>query len=238
MAIISTNIFLNDLEPSNYFDMVTPCDDSDVEVPIAGYASLADTTLNTGDIVSRSTPALLKLISSINAHFNRINFSGGYDQYLINNNLRVSNYFNQLYAATFGNYLLAKNVFCDTDSLFGTINLTSGPSISFVDSINFGNGSIPYRLAKDGNFAATQLKIKVVNFGGTRCDLNIIGTDKDNNIISNAVSIPAVTNEGDYVSIGSSSNRYLDVGSITFANSNHGTNGDVFEIRNIPERVI
>lgn len=258
MAIISTGIFLPIVDRLagqykllnqaiidmlalyniTYFEIVTTADDSDVELPISVMAKLADTTIDIGTTLKGSMGSLLRLVSSINAHFNLINFSGGYDQYLINNDLRVSDYFNQLYVNSLGTYLLAKNVFCEVDTLFGTVNLTSGPAINYVDGLNFGNGSVPHRLAKDGNFAATQLKIHVVAFGGVRCDLSIVGTDKDNNILTTTVSIPAITSIGADISIGSSSVRYLDVGSVSFANSNHGSVSDNFQIRNIKERII
>ena len=259
MAIIGTGIFtefidkvaaqysimktaiedFNAVGPSSYFDIFTASNDPDVEIPIEQYADLADTTITLTGVLKVSMPAIFRVINSINAHFARVAFAGGYDQYMINNNIRASDYFNQMYVLATGSYLLAKNVFCQDDVVMGTVNLTAGPTVGYVAGVSFGNGSIPNRYAKDGNFAASQVKIVVMAFGGVQCDLTLTGTDKDNNVITVPVVIPLTANIGDEINVGISTDRFLAVGGVAFTSgSNHGTSGDQFEIHNIKERTI
>lgn len=232
-------IALNDLGPDTYFNIITAVDDRDVELPTLTQADLADTSITSAFVTKQSFPPLFRLINSILGNFNRVSYFGGYDQFFVDNDFRASDYFNQLYVAATGTFLLAKNVFCEVDSTFATLTVNPGPVLLFTDGVNFGNGAIPNRYAaNNGNFAATQLAIKVISMGAAPIDFHVIGTDKDNNLISNNVSVPGSLSPGTYVPIGSASTRYLDVGSVNFPNLNNGTNGDVYEIHNIFERTI
>lgn len=229
---------INALGPITYFDLITASDDVDLELPMLGSAHLADTGIITSRIVKQSFNPLTMLINSMLTHFNKVEYSGGYDQYLIDNDIRASDYFNQLHVAATGQYLLAKNVFCEEQVLFGTFSIISGPTISFTDGINFGNGAVPDRRATGEDFAATRLKIVVNSFGGVQCDLAISGVDENNNILVANVSIPASSVVGSEILIGSSSDRFLDIGLVSFTSVNQGSVGDQFSIFNEQERVI
>jgi hypothetical protein len=221
----------------SYCSTITITDDPDVELPMINPAAVSDMLQRTGLIVRGGFSNQLSVISSFESHFYRVGFFGGVDNYCATNNIRESDYFNQLFCILNGNWMYADNVFCESDSLFGTINILVGPVIQFVDGVNYGYPT-PYRRATGGNFAATQLRIVVTTFGGVRCDLNITGIDKVGNLQTTMVTIPALTAPGTVIPIGTTATRYLDVGSVTYASANTGTVGDSFAIRNIKERII
>jgi len=220
-----------------YFSIITATDDPDIELPMIQQAAYSDTIQPMYNIVRGGFSNQLAIISSFDAHFGVVHFLGGVDNYCKVNDIRESDYFNQIFCITKGNWMYAENVFCEDDSLFGTINILAGPVIQFIDGVNYGYPT-PYRRATGGNFAATQLRIVVATFGGAQCDLNITGIDKNANLQTTMVTIPPTAIPGDVIPIGTIASRYLDVGSVAFASGNTGTVGDSFAIRNIKERVI
>lgn len=232
-------IAMNALGPASYFNMVTGTDDPDVEVPMVGICDYADKNVNTTGLISGvGFSPIVRMVLAIQTQFLRVQFAGGIDQYCITYNIRVSDYFHNIYLLANGNAMLAKNVFATGTYTFGTVTLGSGPSIGYVAGANFGNGAVPARQAINNNYAATQLKIRVVNMGSTQCNLTISGTDPVNNLTSANVVIPANSAPGTEIPIGTTSNRFLAAGNVTFTDSNHGTAGDQYLIINIPERII
>jgi hypothetical protein len=229
-----------------YFDIVTATDDADVEVPLErGYEFVDDTLVSEGaPFAAKNGTRLVTIIGDMDNHFNRRDSSGaplqqgGWDGYLASEDERVSDYFNQLYFAVRRQYMLAINVFSEGDDLFGSGELIAGPGITFTDGLNYGTGS-DLNPANGNNFAGTQLKAVVDTMGATDLDLRLSVKDLNNNPTTIDVTIPGSSAPGTEISVGGTSDRFLDLIGMGFvpAGSN-GTLGDVIEIRNLKERQI
>ena len=229
-----------------YFDIATATNDPDVEIPLNKDYYMVDNTL-----VSEGAPFAAKngtrmsaIISAMNRHFAVKDNSGaplqqgGWDGYLVSNDIRVSDYFAQLYFATQSSYMLAINVFSEGDDLFGTGEVIIGPAITFTDGINYGNGS-DLNPANGSNFAGTQLRAVVTSMGATDLDLRLSVKDLNNDPTTIDVTIPGSTAPGTSISIGTTSDRFLDLIGIAFVPAGlMGTTGDEIEIRNLKERTI
>jgi len=143
-----------------------------------------------------------------------------------------------MYFAVCGRYMLAVNVFSEGDDDFGDVEIIAGPSVQFTDGVNYGNGSVTN--PADGNYyAATQLKIVVVNMGGNDVDLKLYVKDIDNLPTTITVNVPASQPPGTEIAVGTTSDRYLDLTNVSFIPfGSYGTLGDSFSVRNIKERNI
>jgi hypothetical protein len=227
-----------------YFDRVTATDDADVEIPTATDYHNVDVMQQDADRVLKYALGGCTIIDDMNAHFARRDGSGaplqvgGWDGYLYSNDERVSWWFNRLYFACRSSYMLSINVFSETDDLFGTVEMQAGPTLNYTDGVNYGNGA-DFNPADGNNFAATQLKAKVVTMGASELDLRLSVKDKYNNPTTIDISIPASSPVGTEIPIGGTSDRFLDVMSVSLIPfSDYGTIGDTIEIRNLKEREI
>jgi len=229
-----------------YFDIVTDTDDSDVEIPtVANYTLVDDTLVSEGaGFAANNGTRLSSIISSMNAHFARPDPSGqplqagGWDGYCQTQDVRVSDWFGQLFFATQNYYMVAVDVFSEGDDLFGTGEVIGGPAITFTDGINYGNGAVT-NPANGTYFAATQLRAEVVTMGGTDLDLRLSVKDINDNPTTIDVTIPASTAPGTFIDIGTTSDRFLDLIGIGIVPAGaSGTLGDEIEIRNLTERQI
>lgn len=226
-----------------YFTRVTQTNDPDIEIPLDGPYEVVDQDLLI-DFAVRNGTRLANIINAMLVHFNIRNTSnqplqvGGWDGYLSQHDIRVSWWFNKLYFAVKNQYLLAIDVFSETDDIFGTIDVAAGPSLVFTDGVNYGNGSSS-NLAKGSNFAATQLKVVVGTMGATTLDLRLSVKDINNLPTTIDVSIPGGSAPGTEVPVGTSSNRYLDLMSVAFVPfGSFGTLGDSVTVNNLKERQI
>jgi hypothetical protein len=226
-----------------YADIVTSTNDNDVEIPLQRNYNYVDTALNVDFNVANGTP-LASIIGSMDVHFNiRDNAGnplqvGGWDGYLYSEDCRVSWYFNRLFHATNGLYMLAVNVFSESDDVFGSVAVTTGPVLSFTDGVNYGTGAIT-NYANGSNYAATQLKIVVGTMGGTDIDVRLAVKDTSNNPVTIDVTIPGGSAPGAVIDVGTTSNRYLDVMSVSYVPAGDaGTVGDTFTVHNKKERQI
>jgi len=226
-----------------YDDIVTATNDPDVEIPTQRDYHYVDTALDVNFNVANGTP-LASIIGAMNAHFNQRDIigdplqAGGWDGYLYDHNSRVSYYFDLLFIATQGPFMLAVNVFSETVDVFGTVDIIAGPSVCYVDGINYGNGAIT-NPANGVYFAATQLKVIVVSMGGTDADLRLAVKDVNDNPTTIDVTVPGGSAPATVVDIGTSVDRFLDVMDVTFVPAgNTGTVGDQFTINNLKERQI
>ena len=226
-----------------YFDRSSLTHDADVEIPLDQPYEIVDQDLLM-DYAVRNGTRLSNIVNAMLVHFNIRNSSniplqaGGWDGYLTTKNKRVSWWFNKLYFAVKNQYLLARNVFSETNDIFGTITLVAGPGIQFVDGVNYGNGN-NLNLANGSNFAATQLKVVVTSFGGNTLNLRLTVKDINNLPTTIDVAIPGGSAPGMEISVGTTSNRYLDLMSVAFVPfASFGTLGDTVTIRNLKERQI
>ena len=226
-----------------YSDIVTQTNNQELEIPTQAPYYLVDTGLNT-DFAVRNGTQLASIIGAMNAHFNTRDYTGsplqvgGWDGYLYDHNCRVSWFFNRLFRATQGLWMLAVNVFSETDDVFGTVAIAAGPVVAFTDGVNYGNGAIT-NPASGTNFAATQLKIVVVAMGGINADLRLAVKDVNNNPTTIDVTVPGGSAPGTEILVGTSSNRFLDVMTVTFVPAGStGTVGDSFTVNNKKERQI
>ena len=108
--------------------------------------------------------------------------------------------------------------------------------LSFTDGINYGTGD-DTNTANNGNYAATQLKVVVVSMGFVSLDIQLGVKDINNNPATVNVSVPGGSAAGTEISIGTSSDRFLDVFNVSVIGGG-GTSGDQIEIRNLQERTI
>jgi len=238
-------IALNAVGGGNYFDRVTVTDDADVEIPTErNYNDLDENLPNVDHAITRGT-SMCTIISSMDGHFARPNATktaplqiGGWDGYLYSQDERVSWWFSRLFFACYSYRMLAINVFSEGDDLLATATITGGPTASFTDGINYGNGA-DFNPANGSNYAATQLRAKVVTMGGANLDLRLSVKDINNNPMTIDVTIPASSPVGTEITIGTTSDRFLDVIGVSLIPfSSFGTLGDTIDIRNIKEREI
>jgi hypothetical protein len=226
-----------------YFEIVTQTEDPDVEIPTEQDYHAVDEDLEPSR-AAKTGSLLCSIIGGMEAHFNVRDSSGaplqvgGWDGYLYSEDVRVSQYFGELFFACKGKYMLAVNVFSEGDDQFAQAVVAGGPSITFTDGINYGNGD-PLNPANGTYFAATQLKVKVTSMGGTAVDLRLSVKDVNDNPTTIDVSIPASQPPGTEIDVGGTSDRFLDVTGIGFVPAGStGTLGDTFTIRNKKERQI
>jgi hypothetical protein len=226
-----------------YSDIVTATNDNDVEIPTQRDYYYVDTALNVNYNVANGTP-LASIIGAMNVHFNIRDYAGnplqagGWDGYLIDHNSRVSYYFDLLFIATQGPFMLAVNVFSENDDVFGCVNIIAGPAINYVDGVNYGNGAVT-NPANGTYYAATQLKVIVTNMGGADADLRLAVKDVNDSPTTIDVTIPGGSVGGTVVPVGTTVDRFLDVMDVTFVPAgNTGTVGDQFVIHNLKERQI
>lgn len=226
-----------------YFSRITGTADPDIEVPLGQPYDIVDDDLDVDFAVANGT-RLANIVTAMQAHFNVRDASGnplqagGWDGYLSDKDKRVSWYFNKLYRAATSRWMLAINVFSESDDTFGTVEVVAGPAISFTDGVNYGNGS-SLNKAKGDDFAATQLKVVVSSMGGTQLDLRLSVKDVNDLPTTIDVSVPASSPPGTEISVGSTSDRFLDLTSVDFAPAGDtGTVGDTVTVRNLKERTI
>lgn len=227
-----------------YFDMVTATDDPDVEIAtVADYENADNDFLPA--FAARNGTLLGNIIGGMESHFNVRDVgtglplqTGGWDGYLYAKNLRVSQYFAELFYACHGFYMLAVDVFSESVDDMATAVRATGATITFTDGVSYGTG-VPTNPANGTNFAASQLKAVVVSMGGTNLDLRLSVKDINNNLTTIDVTIPAGSIGGFEVVIGSGSDRFLDVTNIILKPAGSaGTAGDTIKIRNKKERQI
>lgn len=225
-----------------YADIITATEDHDVEIPTQGPYHYVDDTLS-ADLAIQGNPFCF-ILSAMEAHFNLRDNSGaalqpgGWNGYLQDHDERVSYYFARMFYAVKNVYMMANNVFSESDDLFATAVVAAGPAITFTDGINYGTGAATN--PADGTYyAATQLKVRVTSMGATAVDLRLSVKDESNNPTTIDVTIPGGSPALTEVSVGTSSDRFLDVIGIGFVPAGStGTFGDTFTVRNLKERQI
>jgi len=225
-----------------YWETITATDDPDVEIPTLKPYEAVDNDLSPTQIVCGTL--LGNIISGMEGHFSRKDSNGdplqlgGWDGYLQAKDERVSQYFAELYRATKVSYMFAVHVFSEGDDKFADVSVAAGPTIVFTDGINYGNGS-GTNPANGSYFAATQLRIVVGTMGAADLDLRLAVKDVNDNPTTIDVTVPAGSAPGDSISVGTSSDRFLDVTGASFVPAGStGTVGDVVEVRNLKERQI
>lgn len=226
-----------------YWQIVTATNDPDVEIPTLQPYYAVDTGLNV-DFTVKNGVQLGQIVSAMEAHFNILGPTGiplqlgGWDGYLTTHNERVSYWFSKIFLDTTGNYMLANNVFSEGNDVFGTVTLAAGPTIVFTDGVNYGTGAIT-NPANGSNYAATQLKVVVVGMGMTNLDLRLSVKDINNVPATIDVTVPGGSLPGAEITIGATSDRFLDVMNVAFVPAGStGTVGDSLTINNKKERQI
>ena len=226
-----------------YFDRSSSTDDPQVEIPLNQQYEEVDQDLLVDFAVKNGT-RLANIVNAMMAHFNQRDSSnnplqaGGWDGYATTQDIRYSWWFAKLYFAVKNRYLLANNVFSETDDVFGTVQVVAGPGLSFTDGVNYGTGS-SLNKANGSNFAATQLKVVIVSLGANQLDLRLHVKDINNLPTTIDVSIPGGSAPGTEIPVGTSSDRYLDMIAVSYIPaSSYGTLGDRVTINNLKERTI
>lgn len=226
-----------------YFYTVSATDDPDVEIPTVGPYEEVDLDLQPLFAAKWGT-RLGNVISAMDAHFARLGpvgmplQPGGWDGYLQAKDLRVSQYFGELYFACKGYYMLANDVFSEGDDQFARVQVAAGPAMVFTDGVNYGNGSV-LNPANGSFFAATQLRVVVTVMGGTDLDVRLSVKDINDNPTTIDVTVPGGSAPGTVVPVGTSSDRFLDVIGAAFVPAGStGTVGDDMTVRNLKERQI
>lgn len=226
-----------------YFDRISATGDPDIEVPLGQPYNIVDEDVEV-DLAVRSGTRMANIVTAMLQHFDVEDASGnplqpgGWDGYLSDHDVRVSWYFNKLHRAVTDRWLLAINVFSETDDTFGTVVVVAGPSITFTDGVNYGNGS-SLNKAKGDDFAATQLQVVVGSMGATTLDLRLSVKDVNDLPTTIDVSVPGGSAPGTTIPVGSSTDRFLDLIGVIFKPAGStGTVGDTVTIHNLKERSI
>jgi len=216
-----------------YWQRATDGDDPDVEIPLLNtYYTIDTTCFNLSTAFRTGLTKMLQIVTAMETHFTRVGHTGGWDSYLSSVPMRVSDYFNQVYYSAKGQYLLANNVFSESDDTLGTWDYTTG----FTDGIDYGNGSWNNR-ANGSYFAPTQLKA-VIDTGSTSCVSLILELSvKDYQNLPTTIQTSAMSGTaGDEFDIGISTDRFLDVTNITVVSGS--SSGNRVVILNKKERVV
>jgi len=237
--LLNVSLIINP-DPTNtgYYQMITITDDPDQEIPMLQGLLTVDSDFAVEGMV-RGTK-LPNVVGIMQNHFIRVTEAGGMDGYLFTNNLRASDFYSQINKISLGQYLLAVNVFSETDDTFGSVEITTGPLIAFTDGINYGNGS-QFQEADGTAFAATQLKIVTTSIiGASDIELTISVKDINDNPMTIDITIPSGSVLGTELLVGTTSDRFLDVMGVSYqgAATQFGTVGDTFRIANAKERQI
>lgn len=228
-----------------YYDRVTDTEDPDVELPLLPPAQDIDDNFTLANqFVRHRMDKMGQMLGSMDAHFNRKDTNGdplqvgSWDGYCTDHDLRLSDYFNQIHYGTYRRYMFANNVFSETDDVFATVEVIAGPTVSFTDGVDYGNGSSENR-ASGGLFAATQLKVVVTTMGATDLDLRLYVKDINDNPTTIDVTVPASSPPGTEIDVGITSDRFLDVTNVAFVPAGSaGTVGDEVKAQNKKERQI
>lgn len=230
-----------------YFDRqssAASAPDPDIEIPLGQPYEIVDKDLDV-DLAVRNGTRLANIVNAMMVHFNVRNTegiplqAGGWDGYAIDNNIRYSWWFSKLYFAVKQRYLLAIDVFSETDDVLGTVTVP-GPlvGVHFTDGINYGNGS-DLNKANGSNFAASQLKVVVGDtFGNYPLNLRLGVKDINNLPKTIEVEIPGGSLANTEIEVGVATDRYLDVISASLVGDKNGTIGDIVTVRNLKERQI
>jgi hypothetical protein len=226
-----------------YFDTVSATNDADVEIPCGTQYHYVDLDFDIVRCVKNGT-GMSSIIGAMEAHFNRLGIDrtplmvGGWDGYLAEKDVRVSYYFAEFFKGVRGFYMVANNVFSETEDQFARIQRTTGPAIIFTDGLNYGNGRDTN--PADGEcFAATQLKVVVTTMGETDLEIRLTVKDINNNLKTVDVLIPASSLSGTVIPVGTTSDRFLDVTeAIIKPLGAEGTMGDDVKVMNLKERQI
>jgi len=227
-----------------YWETITATDDPDVEIPTLSEYKAVDDDLRP-DFAAKMGTQLSRIIGAMEAHFNGdypnggvVLQAGGWDGYLTDHDLRVSQYFAELFFACKGYYMIANNVFSEGDDQFARIQVGAGPVIVFTDGVNYGDGD-PQNPANGTYFAATQLRVVVNNMGVTNLDLRLSVKDVHDSPTTIDVTVPGGSPPGTVIPIGVATNRFLDVTGAAFKPGGlNGTAGDDVKVVNIKEREI
>lgn len=226
-----------------YAAIVTDTDDPDVEIPMLDSAVRVDTDIKADRMVAVGT-MMSDIFWAMTRHFAMPDTdgkplqSGGWDGYLQEKDLRVSWYFAKFHLAVSGRFMLAIDVFSEGEDVFGTAEVVAGPAIDFVDGIDYGNGSIE-NPANGLYYAGTQLRVKVLIDGAADLDLRLHVKNLNDNPVTIDVMVPAGTPVGDYVTVGTPADRFLDLTGVSISpGGSAGTLGQKVSIENLKERQI
>ena len=223
----------------DYYERVTLTNDPDVELSMlqSAYNTDVDFRTQTPQRVTRNLSSFVNLITSFENHLQREGtiLTRSWDAYCQNQDVRVSDYTNQVHFSRKNSYMNARNVFCEDEVTFASVIMSDATTINFSDGVNFGDGSVTAK-ADGNNFAGTQLKAIVVGSNEiSSLVVNITGLDEFGQVKTlENITISGIP--GTEVIIGSEEDRWVDVTNITRVSG--GNVGDEFEIHNIKERII
>lgn len=230
-----------------FWERVTATDDPDVEIPTLGpYRQWDNESQNENRLlldVLRNMGTVTQVVTAMDAHF-AVRVAGvalqegSWDGYLRDKDARVSQYFNLLYQATKTGYMLAVNVFSEGDDTFATAVVQAGPTLSWTDGVNYGDGS-QLNPADGTHYAATQLRVVVGSMGAADLDLRLSVKDVNDTPTTIDVTVPGGSVPGAVVLVGTGADRFLDVFDVNFKPAGStGTVGDTVTVRNQKERTI
>jgi len=225
-----------------YQTLVTATNDVDVEIPTLEEYKRVDDTLLLATAIANGTP-LPKIVTAMDAHFSRVVSGsplqiGSWDGFLGDKDERVSYWFSLIYLAAKSSRMLAVNVFSEGDDEFSDITVSGAGTVTVVDGVNYGDGAVT-NPADGNNYAATQLKLKVISMASAECDFRISVKDVNDNPTTIDVNVPVSADDTE-IDIGTASSRFLDVTGVAFVPGGPGlgTIGDNFKIFNKIERTI
>lgn len=224
---------------TQYYERITATGDPDVELAMLRYAFDADNKFAENETIAmvQSIGEYTSLITSFERHLSREGSitSRRWDDYCEQEDVRVSDYTNQVYYARNSTYMLARNVFAEDDTTLASAEMTGASTLTFTDGDDFGDGGAS-NLADGSSFAGAQLKA-VVTGSNTISSLvvNIVGLDEEGNskTLNNVTISGAPAAE---VTIGTTADKWVDVTNIVWASG--GSLSDEFELHNIKEREI
>jgi len=224
---------------TKYYDRVTGTEDPDVELAMlqASYNADNEFITNTPQKITRGLSSFTSLVSSFESHLQREGTltTRTWDAYCADQDVRVSDYTNQVYYARNNAYMNARNVFCEVDTTLASVEMTGETALTFTDGDNFGDGGATTK-ANGSNFAGAQLEA-VITGSQTIAALvvDIAGLD-ESGAVKTVTSVTIAGAHGAKVAIGTTTDKWVDITSVTGISG--GVSADEFELHNIKERTI
>jgi hypothetical protein len=225
---------------TNYYDMVTNTNDPDVELAMlqASYNADVEFETNTPQKIAKGLSSYTNLISSFESHLQREGSLSlrTWDAYCEAQDVRVSDYTNQIHYSRNNTYMNARNVFSEDDTTFASAEMTGATALTFTDGDDFGDGAAATK-ADGNNFAGTQLKAVVTGSNTIASSLvvDIAGLD-ENGATKTLTNVSIAGSPGTEVVIGATTDLWVDVTGITRVSG--GALNDEFELHNIKERTV
>lgn len=237
-SMLKTTLASMSASGTPYFTRISATDDAEVEIPMVEKSNTFDVFISASGAatdLSRLITPYTALITGFENHLKKNGLGRTWDEYCADQDVRVSEYTNEVHYAKHRRYMNASNVFSETEFTLGTCAVDPS-GIVFTDGDNLGDGTSTNK-ADGSNFAAARLKAVVTSSNITSpISLQIVGLDEtgQNDTINSLNNVAGPS--GTEIVLTPASGRFVDVTNVSLVSG--GTVGDTFNVVTIKERDI